>query len=424
MVVRSSALAARAPDWDSPVVDSATDLDSTAPSSPATVLIAVPKIESGAADEGAVELARILVGAGHRAIIASAGGRLEGELAEIGAELVRLNTASRNPAVIMRNAIALARLVHARGCDVVHALGRAPGWSAWMAARTCRVPFLTTWFTGFREQNAAKRFYNSVMARGDRVISVSDQIAEQIADSHRVPWERISVIHRSVDTTQYQPADVGADRVDAVRQAWGVKPDTRVVLIAGRMLRRKGHHVVVHAVRRLKDMGLKNFLFVFTGEDPGHSRYSGELWDLMLATGTTDVIRIAGPVGDRAASYAAATLVLAAAIQLEGLQRAILEAMAMARPVIVSDLAAGPDAVLSPPAVPEDRMTGLRFTAGDDAALAAAVIRLLSYSDAARDAIGRRGRDWVLAHFDRRTVSEQTLALYAALCRPATPLTC
>jgi glycosyltransferase involved in cell wall biosynthesis len=424
VVLRSSALPARAHDWDAPIFDSIADQGAHRLLSPITVLITVPKIESGAADEGAVELARILAGAGHRAIVVSEGGRLEHELAEIGAEFVRLNTTSRNPAVIARNAAALVRLVRTRGCRVVHALGRAPGWSAWAAARICRVPFLTTWHTGFREQNAAKRFYNSVMARGDRVISVSDQIAEQIAENHRIAWQRISVIHSSVDTTQYQPADVSAERVRAVRQAWGVKPETRVILVTGRMLRRKGHHVVVQAVRRLKEMGLKNFFFVFTGEDPGRSRYSGQLWDLVLATNTTDVIRIAGPGADRPASYAAATFVVAAAIQLEGLQRSILEAMAMERPVIVSDLAAGPDAVLSPPAVPEDRMTGLRFAAGDDAALAAAVIRLLSYPDAVRDAIGRRGREWVLDHFDRRLVAEQTLALYAAVCPPATPLTC
>ena len=58
---------------------------------------------------------------------------------------------------------------------------------------------------------------------------------------------------------------------------------------------------------------------------------------------------------------AAATAVVSAAIQPEGLQRTILEALAMARPVVVSDLAAGPDIVLAPPAVPEERMTGLRF---------------------------------------------------------------
>ena len=147
-----------------------------------------------------------------------------------------------------------------------------------------------------------------------------------------------------------------------MRTAWGVKRDTKVILIIGRILRRKGHHVVVKAVRRLKDMGLKDFLCVFVGEDRGRTRYTGELWDLVLTTGTMDVIRMAAPVSDMPAAYAAASVVVSAAVQPEGVQRAILEAQAMARPVIVSDLGAGADVVLTAPAVPgkPDRGISLR----------------------------------------------------------------
>src|SRR5262249_28647648 len=107
--------------------------------------------------------------------------------------------------------------------------------------------------------------------------------------------------------------------------------------------------------------------------------------------------------------------VVSAAIQPEGLQRAILEALAMQNPVAVSDLAAGPDVVLAPPAVSEDRMTGLRFASGDDGALAAALIRLFSMPEATRRAIGMRGRDRVLTQFNPSTVTAQTLALYAEI---------
>jgi glycosyltransferase involved in cell wall biosynthesis len=172
---------------------------------------------------------------------------------------------------------------------------------------------------------------------------------------------------------------------------------------------------VVDAVRRLKEMGLKDFLCVFVGEDQGRSRYSGELWDLVLATGTMDVIRMAAPVSDMPAAYAAAGVVVSGAVQPEGVQRAILEAQAMARPVIVSDLAAGPDVVLTAPAVPENRTTGLRFPSGDDAALAATLLGLFALDDGARNAMGRRGRDWVLGHFDAEGVAAQTLRLYGEI---------
>jgi glycosyltransferase involved in cell wall biosynthesis len=107
--------------------------------------------------------------------------------------------------------------------------------------------------------------------------------------------------------------------------------------------------------------------------------------------------------------------VVSAAVQLEGVQRAILEAQAMARPVIVSDLAAGADVVLTAPAVPESRSTGLRFQSGDDAALAAALVRSFSLDEPARNALGLRGRDWVLEHFSTAGVAAQTLRLYGEI---------
>ena len=62
-------------------------------------------------------------------------------------------------------------------------------------------------------------------------------------------------------------------------------------------------------------------------------------------------------------------------------------------------------------------MTGLRVPAGDDTALAAALIRLFSLTDAARTAIGSRGRAWVTDHFDSAGIARATLSLYADIAR-------
>jgi glycosyltransferase involved in cell wall biosynthesis len=392
-------------------------------SNPLTVLITVPTLEIGAADEGVIGLARILGSAGHHPVIVSRGGRLEGELAKTGAAFVRLDTTSRNPLVIARNALALRRLVRERGCGVVHAHGRASAWSAWLAARSCGVPFLTTWYSGFRDQNLLKHWYNGVMARGDFIITASDQIAERLVERYRVPWQRISVISPAIDLSPFDPAGMTSERIAAIRNGWGGTAATRVILIPGRIIRREGLHVVVQAAALLKARGLRDFLFVFVGEDQGRSRYSGELWDLVLATDTADVIRIAGPSADRPASYAAAKMVVGAAIQLDGLPRGLIEAMAMARPVLASDLAAGPEVLPAPPVVAEARMTGLRYRSGDAAALAAAIVRMLSFPASQRQAMGRQARSYVLTEFDRSVVANQVLAVYAraAALRSAGP---
>jgi glycosyltransferase involved in cell wall biosynthesis len=391
------------------------------PLRPLTVLVIVPTLQAGAAEMGAIDLVRILCAAGHRAIVMSRGGRLEPRVTAAGAEFVYADVASKNPAVMARNAATMSHIVRSRKCDIIHVHGRAPAWSALIAAKLTRVPFVTSWYKGFREQNALKRLYNSVMARGDRIVAVSDQLAELISERYRVPPDRIDVVPASVDLALFDPARMTADRLAEMRRIFGVSAGDKVVLVVGRMLRRKGHHVAVQAARRLKEMGLKDFVFIFVGEDNGNSRYAGEIWDQVLASDLTDVVRLIGPVDDMPAAYAVSSMVVSAAIQAEGLQRTILEAQAMERPVVVSDLGAGPEVVLAPPTVPEDRITGLRFSAGDDAALAAAVVRLFSMPPAQQCAIGLRGRQWVIDHFNQPAVSDITLRLYSRLVSAKNP---
>lgn len=384
------------------------------------VLVVVPTLDVGAADAGAVEVVRILASAGYRPVVVSRAGRLVADVTAAGCDFIPLDVSSNNPALMVRNAIRLTRIARERKCRVIHAFGRAGAWSAFVAARVCGVPFVTSWYKGFREQNVFKRTYNSIMARGDRVLASSEQIAQLINDRYGTSWDKIAVVSCSIDLDRFDPEKITRERIDSMRSAWGVRRDTKVILITGRIVRRKGHHVIVKAVKRLKEMGLKDFLCVFVGEDRGRTRYTGELWDLVLSTGTMDVIRMAAPVADMPAAYAAASVVVSAAVQPEGVQRAILEGQAMGRPIVVSDLGAGSDVVLTAPVVPESRIAGFRFLAGDDAALAAALLRLFSMPEPNRATMGRRGREWVLGHFNAATVTDQTLRVYGEIAGLAT----
>ena len=140
------------------------------------VLVVAPSLQAGAA-AGAVELTRILAAGGHK----PSGGRLLQDVTAAGARFIAMNVASQNSVAMLRNAMAMVRLVRAHRCDVIHAHGRAPGWSAYFAAQRTGEAFLTTWYKGFREQNGLKRLYNSVVARGDHVIAPSDRRTHQRA---------------------------------------------------------------------------------------------------------------------------------------------------------------------------------------------------------------------------------------------------
>lgn len=122
----------------------AADTQTAVLSPPITVLIVAPSLEAGAADTGALELARILTQAGSNAIVVSRAGRLVSDVTALGAKFVALDVSSNNPAVMLRNGLTLLRIAREQRCDVIHALGRAGAWSAWLAARLARLPFLTS----------------------------------------------------------------------------------------------------------------------------------------------------------------------------------------------------------------------------------------------------------------------------------------
>ena len=82
-------------------------------------MIVVPTLDVGAAEIGAVELVRILHGAGHRAIVVARAGRLLADITAAGAEYVPLDVASKNPFVMLRNAVALIRLARERNCNII-----------------------------------------------------------------------------------------------------------------------------------------------------------------------------------------------------------------------------------------------------------------------------------------------------------------
>ncbi len=154
---------------------------------PPAVLQIVPSLVSGGAERGTVELAAALTTAGWNAYVASSGGPLEREIARAGATHLTLPLASKNPLVICRNAAALVRAIRRLGIDIVHARSRAPAWSAWSAANATGRHFVTTFHNAYGTDLAfgigagLKRRYNSVMARGERVIAISEFVADHAA---------------------------------------------------------------------------------------------------------------------------------------------------------------------------------------------------------------------------------------------------
>ena len=381
-----------------------------------TILQIVPELDTGGAELSAVEIAGAVVKAGGRAIVLTEGGRLAERVTEAGGELVQFPAATKNPWRIWRNAAAIVRIIEREGVDLVHARSRAPAWSAKLAARRTGKPFVTTYHGAYGERGRLKKAYNRVMADGDIVIANSKYTRDLVRSRYGTPEDRMRVVYRGVDGDDFDPAAIAPERVEALRRAWGLDAQARVILQAARLTSWKGQSVLIEAARVLKARGaLGNAVVVLAGDAQGRDGYKTQLEYEVEQAGLNGTVRFAGHVADMPAAYATAHLAVVASTQPEAFGRVGTESQIMGCPVIATAIGAPPETVLSAPAVPAAERTGWLVPPGDAVALAGAISEALGLQADERAALGRRARAHVLSSFTLDKMCRQTLAVYDEL---------
>lgn len=371
------------------------------------ILQVVPSLEVGGAERTAVDVARAIVEAGGRALVASSGGRMLKELEALGATHFDMGVHSKNPIVMALNVERLTRLAEREQVDLIHARSRAPAWSALAAARRLKLPFVTTYHSKVHEAPRVKVFYNSVMARSDAVIANSAYTARRIAEVHAPDPARIFTVPRGIDTQRFDEAAVAPGRVAALKTRWRVAGGRFHFVLPARITRWKGQAVAVEAAARLKRDGVAGFDLLLVGEAQGRDKYPRELRAAIAAHDLGGIVHLVGPCDDMPAAYALADAVLAPSVEPEPFGRVAVEAQAMARPVIVSD-AGGPRETVT-------AETGLLVPPGDAGALAGAMRKIIELGVGERGVMGARGRANALAHYSLAAMAEATLDVYARL---------
>jgi glycosyltransferase involved in cell wall biosynthesis len=375
------------------------------PFRPPVVLQVLPALEGGGVERGTVEIAAAIAAAGGTALVASAGGRMAEEVVRAGGRNILLPLDSKSPLTMWRNAARLAAAIRAEGVEVVHARSRAPAWSAWLAARRTGVHFVTTYHAPYGERPRLKRAYNAVMAKGDTVIAISRYVAGLVAARHGVAAGRIRVIPRGVDAAVFDPACVAPDRRAALARRWGVAPGEAVLLLPGRLTRWKGQQEAIAALARMRH---REAVLVLVGSDQGRRRYAEELAALAARLGVANRVRLAGHTDDMPAAYALADIVISASTEPEGFGRVVIEAQAMARPVVATNHGGAAETVTH-------GMTGWLVPPGDAPALAAALDAVLDLPPEERAATAERARAAVQAHYTVAAMQRATLEVYRDL---------
>lgn len=380
-----------------------------------TILQVVPRLDAGGSELATVEITEALARAGASSLVATEGGRLARAITQAGGEVIELPVASKNPLTMLANARRLARLIDERGVSLVHARSRAPAWSALIAARRTRRPFVTTYHGAYGASGPLKAAYNSVMARGDRVIANSLYTAQLILSRHSEVASRLRVIYRGVDGAAFDPVALPPGPVARLREDWGVPQGAKIVLLGARLTSLKGQRDLIAAAALLAESrALDGAVIVLAGDSPGRDAYRAELEELIARHGLGDRVKLVGHCRDMPVAFRAAHVTVIASTVPETFGRTSVEAQAMGCPVIVPDLGALPETIVAAETDPA-LFTGWLVPPRNIEALAERIGLVLKLPEAERAVIGARAIAHVAAKFELAQMQQKTLEVYDEL---------
>lgn len=385
----------------------ATQVESVAAGSGPVVLQVLPSLVTGGAERGTIDVAGAIVAEGGTAIVASEDGPMVNDLKRVGGLHVKLPMASKNPIVMYRNIARLARVIENYNVGVVHARSRAPAWSARAAAQQTGRHFITTFHAPYNFTNALKKRYNQIMTEGERVIAISEFIAEHVRQNYNVDPARLRVIRRGVDLARFDPDRVSAERMIQLATRWRLPDGVPLILLPGRLSRWKGQAVLLEALTHLADL---EYRCVMVGSDQGRTAYRRELEGLITTHGLDGKVSIMDECKDMPAAYMLSDVVVSPSTDPEGFGRVVAEGQALGRPVVASDHGGAREQLIP------DR-TGFLFPSGDAAALAAGLRKALSLTPEARAQLHDEAIARVRAEFSKDLMCARTLGVYREVLR-------
>ncbi len=372
-----------------------------------TIVQIVPEMDEGGVEGETCDFAIYLAHLGHRSIVISAGGRLVSQLKNYGVEHVIWKDVGSKNIRCLKYITRLRDFICQEQVDILHLRSRLPAWIgylAWKSLAESQRPALVTSFHGFYSVNS----YSTIMTKGERVIAVSGIIKDHILNNYRIDAEKICLVHGGYDEHAFNPRNIDPQRLEKLKQSWGIAEDGRpVIMLPGRLTQWKGQDVFIEALIRIKDL---DFIALCVGHAEENSPYTRKLKEMINANGLDDRVRLVGHCNDMPAALMVADLVVSASSsQPEAFGKVAIEAMAMARPIIATRHGGSLETV-------RDKETGWLVEPGDPGAMARALRAVLDDRNQL-PAVGQSGLAWVEQHFTATRMCEKTLDLYQQLLK-------
>ncbi|MCX7766383.1 MAG: glycosyltransferase family 4 protein [Candidatus Sumerlaeia bacterium] len=223
-----------------------------------------------------------------------------------------------------------------------------------------------------------------------------------ICKEHKIAW-----IGNGIDLHRFNPANIKREDKENLLKELGLEQAQFIVGIIGRLVREKGFMEFFTAASQiLKRYPKTYFLVIGDALVSDYDASKAEIHRHIEQLGIKDHVRFTGFRSDIPQLLSLMNVYTLPSYR-EGMPRSIIEAMAMAKPVVATNIRGCREEIV-------DGKTGFLVPVGDATALAEAILRLLENPELAEE-IGKRGRDRAIELYDEQLVLQRQLEVYKKL---------
>ena len=373
------------------------------------VLQVIPTLGYGGAETGCYDLAHFLPEQDCKSFIVTSGGELLKFVNKEKVKIFRLPVHSKNPILILFNAIIISFIILLYNVNVVHARSRAPAWSCLLATKLTARKFVTTFHGTYNFNSSIKKFYNSVMVRSDLLIAGSNFIFSHINENYSKylkPEKKFLVIFRGINTDYYDPKKIKEqDEVQLINK-WKIDKEKKVILLPARITAWKGHEIFLEALNKLKiNEPQKKFIAVILGSDQGRKIYKKRLIRLVEQYRLINDVIFIDNFELMPIAYKISDIVISSSIEPEAFGRVAVEAQAMEKPIIASNIGGSNETII-------DEKTGFLYSAGNSDLLSQKLSHIFDLNDETLKSMGIEGRKNVMKKFNVEKMCFSTYSEY------------
>ena len=376
------------------------------------VLQVIPRLGYGGAETGCYDLAHYLHEQDCKSYIVTSGGELIKYIDKKKVKLIKLPVQSKNPLIIIINSIALTLLILFLNISIVHARSRAPAWSCYLATKITRRKFVTTFHGTYNFKNSIKKFYNSIMVKSDVLIAGSNFIFSHISENYQKflnSKKKFLVIFRGINTEYFDSDTIKKKDIDKLKATWKIEDNKKIILLPGRLTAWKGQEMFIEAINLFKKSNPElNFVAVILGDDQGRTVFRKKLERLVEQFNLTQNIKFVDNCNVMPVAYYISDVIVSSSIEPEAFGRVSVEAQAMKKPIIASNIGGSKETVI-------DNKTGLLFESGNPKSLCDKLNEIIKLDTLTLDLMGREGRKNVINRFNIEKMCLNTYSEYKKL---------